>query len=305
MKNNGQWTLPPDNSMEDFAKSYVEKYNSELMKTETSTFIRYEDKYILPKTLKKSLVETLEKNLQPDYPDKKTKFNTMKSVYFDSSNLDMIKHHLSKATSRFKIRTREYAPDGKLSKSDFTYLEVKAKHGMMTDKFRIKVPNDDMTGFKKGLPIIPSLPLIKANPHIGVADLVKRVQDVNNALTNFNMHPSCEITYNRRAYNDGLDNGLRVTFDENVKHNILDVVPSSVSDALAKDSSGEDSLAAMVNGYDPENHMILEIKHQGSTPDWLNKFLNDHKVVKASFSKYCHAMAKHSIKNNRLYNIPI
>jgi VTC domain len=296
---NGQWSLPQEQTQEDFAKSYVERYNSELMKSEASTFKRYEDKFILPKSLKKALITCLEKNLKPDYPDKKTKFSGMKSVYFDSTNLDMVKHHLSKAQSRFKIRTREYAPDGKLHKSDFTYLEVKAKHGDVTDKFRIKVPNKDMSAFMKGLPIIPSLELIKANQHIGVADLVKRVQDVNTAMQKFSMHPSCEITYNRRAYSDGIqDSGLRVTFDEGISSSILDVVPSSVSDSLAKDS-GEDSLAEMLYGYDPENHIILEVKHHGYTPDWLNKFLNDNKIVKTSFSKYCWSLAKHTLQKSK------
>ena len=238
---NGQWSLSQDsNTLESFAKSYVERYNSEMMKSETSLFKRYEDKFIVPKSLKKSLIEMLNNNLQPDYPSKDTKFNTMKSVYFDSTNLDMIQHHLSKAQSRFKIRTREYAPNGKFSKSDFTYLEVKAKHGNVSDKFRIKVPHSDIEAFKKGLPIIPSLQLIKANPHIGVADLVKRVQDINSAQQTFSMHPSCEISYNRRAYGDGnIDSGLRVTFDEGVTSNVLDIVPTTVSNALIKESSDE------------------------------------------------------------------
>src|ERR1035437_10829458 len=208
---NGQWSLDAPQTIENFAKSYVEKYASEeLAKTETSLFKRYEDKYILPNTLKKDLQDTLAKHLTPDYPDKKTKYTTMRSVYFDSANLDMIKHHISKAVSRFKIRTREYAPNGDLAKTDFTYLEVKAKHGEVSDKFRIKVPKDDIEGFKKGLPIIPSIKLAKANPHIGIADLVKRVGDINAAQQTFNMKPSCEITYNRRAYTDtATDSGLR------------------------------------------------------------------------------------------------
>jgi hypothetical protein len=290
----GQWSLPYEPTMEDFTKSYVEKYNSELKKTEASLFQRFEDKYILPKSLKDELQKTLAKHLQPDYPDKKTKYTTMRSVYFDSANLDMIQHHLSKADSRFKVRTREYAPNGELAKTDFTYLEVKAKHGDVSDKFRIKVPNEDIHTFKMGLPIIPSIKLAKANPHIGMADLVKRVNDLNHAQRTFNLHPSCEITYNRRAYSDGqTDSGLRVTFDEGVGYKVLDVVPTAMTDKLIKEE-GQSDLNNMVSGYDPEHHMVLEVKHHGTTPDWLAKFLNDHKIVKTSFSKYCYSMAKHA-----------
>jgi len=301
---NGQWSLEAPQTIESFAKSYVEKYSSELSKTETSLFKRFEDKYILPKMLKEDLQKTLAKHLTPDYPDKKTKYTTMRSVYFDSANLDMIKHHLSKAVSRFKIRTREYAPNGELAKSDFTYLEVKAKHGEVSDKFRIKVPSDSMEKFKSGLPLIPTMRLIKANPHIGIGDLVGRLADINAAQQTFQMKPSCEISYNRRAYADtATDSGLRVTFDDSIKFNILDVMPTNVSDSLAKESSGEDSLMGMVAGYDPKNHIILEVKHQGTTPDWLNQFLNDHKIVKTPFSKYCYSMGSHSLQKNAGNNI--
>jgi len=301
---NGQWSLEAPQTVESFAKSYVEKYASEeLAKTEASLFKRFEDKYILPLSLREELHKTLAKHLAPDYPDKKTKYTTMRSVYFDSANLDMIKHHLSKATSRFKIRTREYAPNGELTKNDFTYLEVKAKHGDVSDKFRIKVPSDSMEKFKSGLPLIPTMRLVKANPHIGIADLVGRLTDINAAQQTFHMKPSCEITYNRRAYVDNTtDSGLRVTFDEGINYNILDVMPTNVSDSLAKESSGEDSLMGMVAGYDPKNHIILEVKHQGATPDWLNQFLNDHKIVKTPFSKYCYSMGSHSLSKANMGN---
>src|SRR5581483_9034919 len=127
----GQWTLneAPKTSLESFAKSYLDKYAPLEKSAEVSLFKRFEDKYIIPKTLRDALEKTLSKHLRPDYPDAKTRYNLMKSTYFDSSDLAMVKHHVSKAASRFKLRTRDYAPNGKLHKSDFTYLEVKAKHG--------------------------------------------------------------------------------------------------------------------------------------------------------------------------------
>src|SRR5579884_4304886 len=186
---NGQWVTPEPVTTETFAKSYAEKYIVEgLMKSsDTALFRRFEDKYIIPKSLRKELVKTLEENLKADYPDKNTKFNLMKSMYFDSSNLDMVQHHLSKAVDRFKLRTREYAPNGKLHKTDFTFLEIKAKHDNITDKFRIKVPKDVMESFTKGAPLTADAKLVKMNPNIGVADLVKRVGDINQALELFHL----------------------------------------------------------------------------------------------------------------------
>jgi SPX domain protein involved in polyphosphate accumulation len=293
----GQWSVQEaaPATVESFAKGYVERHNEALVKsTEASLFKRFEDKYILPRTLKDALEKALSKHLKPDYPDSKTRYNLMKSTYFDSKNLDMVKHHTSKAASRFKIRTRDYAPNGKLHKSDFTYLEVKAKHGDVCDKFRIKVPKASMQSFEKGLPIIPNIDLIKANPHIGVVDLVKRVADINGAMQTFDLRPSCEVSYTRRAFSDGAkDDGLRVTFDEGVKYNVLDIVSTSAGESLSKDNDS-DGLAKMVAGYSPADHIILEVKHHGSTPDWLNQFLNDHKIVKTQFSKYCYSMAKHA-----------
>jgi SPX domain protein involved in polyphosphate accumulation len=295
---NGQWVTPEPVTTETFAKSYAEKYIVEgLMKSsDTALFRRFEDKYIIPKSLRKELVKTLEENLKVDYPDKNTKFNLMKSMYFDSSNLDMVQHHLSKATDRFKLRTREYAPNGKLHKTDFTFLEIKAKHDNITDKFRIKVPKDVMESFTKGAPLTADAKLVKMNPNIGVADLVKRVADINQALELFHLRPSCETQYVRHAYTDGTANdaGLRVTFDEGVQYKVLDVIPTGISNELSKGNEENCHLRGMVERYSPNDNIIVEVKHHGTIPDWLTKFINDHKLEKTNFSKYCYSIAKHA-----------
>jgi hypothetical protein len=296
--NNSQWKTPQPVTTETFAKSYAEKYIcGELSKSsETSVFRRLEDKYIVPKSLREELTKLLNKNLTPDYPDSKTKFNTMKSTYFDSSNLDMVRHHMSGAESRFKIRTREYAPDGKLQKTDYTYLEIKAKHEGVTDKFRLKVPKDVMESFKKGAPITPTIQLVKSNPHIGIPDLVKRIGDINQALELFHLRPSCETSYTRRAYSDGTSSitGLRVTFDEGVQYKVLDVIPTQVANGLNKTGDEDSVLAGMVKNYSPKDHMILEVKHHGSVPAWLTEFLNKHQLEQKQFSKYCFSIASHA-----------
>ena len=297
---NRLWRDPKDSSkdIENFAKSYIENHcQEELTKsTEVSLFQRFEDKYIIPVAMKSELSKLLNKHLKTDYPDKKTQFTDMKSVYFDSAGLDMLKNHTSNADSRFKIRTREYAPNGKLSKADFTYLEVKAKHGNVSDKFRIKMPSSGVEAFKKGFPIVTSLELVKMNPHIAITDLVKRIEDLNKAMSTFNLRPACEINYTRNAFSDGNPNdGLRVTYDENVRSNILDLIPPQGLEYLTKDSS-DNLLLSMLNGYSPKDHIILEVKHHGSTPDWLTEFLNAKSLTKASFSKYCHSMAKYATK---------
>lgn len=296
---NGQWTTPENITTETFAKAYADKYivGEQLNKSsETSLFRRMEDKYIIPKSLKDELVKCLSKHMRADYPDHKTKFNLMKSTYFDSSNLDMVKHHVSKAVSRFKLRTREYAPDGKLQKTDFAFLEIKAKHDNVTDKFRIKVPKECMETFKKGAPLTADAKLVKMNPNIGVADLVKRVADINQALELFHLRPSCETQYIRRAYSDGTvnDAGLRVTFDEGVNYKVLDVIPTQMTNELNKTGEDQSTLMNMIKSYNPQEHIIVEVKHQGVIPDWLTKFLNDNKLEKTNFSKYCYSIAKHA-----------
>jgi SPX domain protein involved in polyphosphate accumulation len=295
---NGQWAFTPVTT-ENFAKNYADKYIVDgLMKSsDTSLFRRFEDKYIVPKSMRDALVTLLSKHLKTDYPDKDTKYNLMKSTYFDSMHFDMVKHHMSKAASRFKIRTREYGPNGKLHKSDFTFLEIKAKHGDICDKFRIKVPREDMETFKKGAPLTATVKLAKINSNIALPELVKRVADINQALELFHLRPSCETQYTRRAFTDGTvnDAGLRVTFDEGVQYKVLDVVPSQISTDLKKgDSEEQQTLLRMIDNYKANEHMILEVKHQGSVPDWLTKFLNDNKLQKTQFSKYCYSIAKHA-----------
>jgi hypothetical protein len=302
-RNNSQWVTPQVITTETFAKNYAEKYiTEELFKSsDTSLFRRFEDKYIIPKALRDELVKALNKNLKTDYPDGKTKFNLMKSTYFDSSGLDMLQHHMSKANSRFKLRTREYAPDGKLQKNDYMFLEIKAKHGDITDKFRLKIPKDTMETFKKGAPITPTVHLAKMNPNIALPDLVKRVADINQALELFHLRPSCETQYTRRAYTDGTvnDAGLRVTFDEDVQYRVLDVIPTGISNELSKAGNEKSELRSMADSYSPKDHIIVEVKHHGGNyPDWLTKFLNDNKLQKTNFSKYCFSLIKHATRKS-------
>jgi len=296
---NGQWVIPTPATVETFAKSYINSHVSEELQksSETTLFRRIEDKFVLPKALKKSFLDLLSENLKTDYPDNGTKYNFMKSTYFDSANFDMLKHHASKAASRFKIRTREYAPNGKLHKSDFTYVEVKAKSGNVTDKFRLKVPKEDMEAFKKGSPITPTVKLIKINQSIGISELVKRIADINQSMELFHLRPSCETSYNRRAYTDGAinDTGLRITVDEDISYKILDVMPSSVSDDLSKTGEEQNVLLNMINNFNPKDHVIVEIKHQGiGYPDWLTKFFNDNQLQKTNLSKYCWSLTKYA-----------
>jgi hypothetical protein len=183
-----------------------------------------------------------------------------------------------------------------MQKNDFAFLEIKAKHGDISDKFRIKVPKDTMETFKKGAPLTPTIQLAKMNPNIALPDLVKRVADINQALELFHLRPSCETQYSRRAYTDGTANdaGLRVTFDEGVQYKVLDIIPTGISNELNKAGEEKNNLMNMISSYSPNDHIIMEVKHHGTVPDWLTKFLNDNKLQKTNFSKYCYSIAKHA-----------
>lgn len=265
----------------EFVNSYLDGHCELEKAADTTTFARIEDKFIVPVELKQELNELLNKNLKPDYLDEGIRFNGMRSIYFDSANCDLMRHHLAKAASRFKIRIRQYVPDGLLAKSSGFFLEVKAKNSHVSDKFRFKISQESLDKLFKGEEL--SLDEVTAaNPNSLKIELASRLNDINTAISHFTLRPTCEVTYLRKAFADG---EFRVTVDDDIKYK---PVSSFNHNELVKNLITPE----LVDTYVPEKHIILEVKHQGTVPTYLTEFLTKHNIQKASFSKYCYSMSK-------------
>ena len=109
-------TLPPEVRLKQVLKiisslfSDVSKFTAPAL--EQGQFVRMEDKYLLTKEQADALVPLLKTHLNNASPIPNTDYTIIESVYFDNSELNVLKEYLAQNTSRSKMRTRRYAPNG-------------------------------------------------------------------------------------------------------------------------------------------------------------------------------------------------
>jgi hypothetical protein len=128
----------------DSTKHYIEKVEDEAWSFEKITLKemdgvklmdRVDVKYLIPLNVlplildeAKPLYRMLEVNAE--------RLNAYKTLYFDTSNLDLYHNHQAGRTNRYKVRFRNYVA------SDLSFFEIKHKNNKgRTIKIRIKQPN--------------------------------------------------------------------------------------------------------------------------------------------------------------------
>jgi SPX domain protein involved in polyphosphate accumulation len=179
--------------------------------SEQSTFIRLEQKFLLPKYLWPQLRDLLNTYSQANYLDSQTSFNLIESVYYDSSLLRIYNDHFSNKISRVKVRTRRYAPNG-LWKTKSVFMEVKKKEDGICRKERLKVPVEQVALLSSGVALGLTETLAKKNKRTPIQDLADRINTVNSLFEELNLRPQARVVYHREAFEK---DGFRVTvFDK-------------------------------------------------------------------------------------------
>ncbi len=246
-------------------------------------FRRVEDKFLLPRTELPRILELLDRELEPSYYEPGTKFNAIESVYFDSSSLQIFCDHFRNET-KFKIRLRRYGPNGVWpAKTEPVHLEMKTKSGGVCQKFRLKVESAEHRALFCGKPMPVTDTKEKA--------IVKR-ELVNDAITRFSMRPLCRVRYERRAFEK---NGLRVTIDDKIQAEILNSVSRGEAKEILKAPFFEKA-QAMHDRFTDGDYVVVEVKHAGTMPNWLNLEMNAMSALRVSFSKYCYSIVNHLLE---------
>ncbi|MEQ1723912.1 MAG: polyphosphate polymerase domain-containing protein [Pseudobdellovibrio sp.] len=250
------------------------------MSSDNSDFVRYEDKYVITNEVYSKLLPLLNSELENAAPQKDTRYTEIESIYFDNTDLDILQDYLNKLNNRAKVRIRRYAPNSIWSSEYFT--EFKTKIDGISKKNRFPINQTELTEIINTSTVSSSLN--KTNKKI-----INKINLINAYLADKKARPICNVTYSREAFEK---NDFRVTIDTK-----LSIQPHLESrDFLLKGSSvtaNQEYLADLdrcVELYN-ENQYILEIKHQGTIPIWMQNFLNENHIAKIKFSKYCYAMA--------------
>jgi SPX domain protein involved in polyphosphate accumulation len=252
---------------------------------EKSTFVRLEEKFLLPKFLWSDFKALMDMYSEPSAFEKGTEHNLIESVYFDSPSLKTYTDHFTNKIRRVKVRTRRYAPNGEWKKKS-VFIEIKRKEEGVSKKERMKLPIEQAEALILGRSVSATERLISKNKHTNVSELCERVAILNSLVRSYNLKPQARVVYERKAYEK---DGLRVTIDENLNFEILRELDPGVVDAIRRSDFWMQA-QIMKNSFQRDKFLILEIKHTGQIPEWLLGFLRAAGINKAHFSKYCFSL---------------
>lgn len=214
-------------------------------------FQRFEKKYVLTPTQFEQFFPLLQQYMKIDQYGR----HTICNIYYDTEHYDLIRHSIEKPVYKEKFRLRSY---GVPEESDEIFAEIKKKYKGIVYKSRIEAPGDDIRRMMEG-EVIPGHERIQDEMHC----FIRRYHPV----------PKVFLAYERIAMEEkpGVDTGLRVTFDQNIRwrDDRLD---------LCAGDDGQPVLA--------EERIIMEIKTPRAIPLWMVSLLSSCHIYPGSFSKY-------------------
>lgn len=255
---------------------------------EEGLFARIEQKYLLPKEKAEAFKAEVLKRLRPSYPSEGTQFTRIESVYYDSPDFSIFRMHFSSRQSRYKIRTRRYAPNGVPEEGEF-HLELKSKDAGVSRKSRFRIGPGELGELRKGSRIQDAgRGLVARNRDLNERRLSERVERINDLVSRDRLQPSCIVRYRREAFEG---ESIRLTIDDQIE---FEATPASSLDqaraALLADPLLSKAATEMRTKFQQGQYLVVEVKYQGTVPQWLTELLLSSGCQKAKFSKYCYSI---------------
>jgi SPX domain protein involved in polyphosphate accumulation len=228
--------------------------------------MRLEYKYLVANSELKKLRNYLKPYVVSDqYGDGNViKEYTVRSIYFDSTNLDCFHEKIEGISVRKKIRIRGYNEQDNQS---VIFLEIKRKRENVIDKNRSALKYHDL-GELMRTGDLEEFVLTENGFDNSIEDGTKFFHGIKrNALK-----PIVLVVYEREAYFSKFSSLLRITLDKNLRY-----LEFPSLDKLYYESDLTTALT---------NHFILEIKFSEGFPGWLTNIINKLNLVRRAVSKY-------------------
>lgn len=224
-------------------------------------FKRHELKFMLTAEKQRLIYEEIAQKVPRDTFGK----YLVQSLYFDTSNWDVIRRSIDKPIYKEKMRLRCYNVPGE---HDTMYLELKKKYRGIVYKRRISFPAARLKG--------------ETPWDITAADDSQIGRELAYYLRVNPVTEKAHISYDRDAF--GADENLRITFDSNIRFrtDMLDY------------SNPKAGLEILDEGLS-----IMEIKSISSMPLWLSRSLSKFEIFPRSFSKYGVGYKKYILKGGK------
>ena len=170
----------------------------------TSSFCRYEKKYVISQQQSEELLLRLGDRIHADAYSMGQATYRICNVYFDTDNSDVIRYSLSSPFYKEKLRLRTYGTPENYNAVAF--LELKKKVNGLVLKRRATLTLGQAYDF-----------LRTRNRPSGLGYIDEQVLDeIEYYLDTNDVHPAVYIGYDRAAYYSKDDPTLRITFDRNI-----------------------------------------------------------------------------------------
>ncbi|MBR3131948.1 polyphosphate polymerase domain-containing protein [Candidatus Saccharibacteria bacterium] len=226
---------------------------------DNKVFDRIEKKYLITKSDKKKLLTAIKKNMHQDNYHKSEVLN----IYFDNDNYDLITQSIDWADFKEKIRARSYGGYNRV------FIEIKTKvRGRDVNvgyKRRVMITKNDYDDLINQKASLEEL----AKKSIETENDLQIAKEADYLINQFDLKPKILVMYDRESYKD--DNGLRITFDENLKYR---------NKNLSFEKGKRDKIYFKNNP-----NIIMEVKANGVMPLWLVKLMSELKIYPQRFSK--------------------
>lgn len=216
-----------------------------------NVFQRYELKYILSREQFTRLLAAMEAYMVPD----RYGATTIRNLYFDTDNFQLIRHSIEKPAYKEKLRLRAYC---QAEENTTVFAELKRKATGVVYKRRLGLPEKAaMAWLTEG---------VSPQPETQISREIDYFLDFYGTL-----RPRVFLAYTRLALYGKDDDAFRVTFDRDIVSRCEDL-------SLQSEVYGTHIL--------PRDQVLMEIKCAGGIPLWMTEFLSREKIYKTSFSKY-------------------
>lgn len=216
-----------------------------------NVFRRRELKFLLDARQRQIVEQVLVQRMVPDRHGRSTICN----IYYDTPDYRLIRHSLEKPVYKEKIRLRSYGPAGP---GVDTFLELKKKYKGVVYKRRVRVTEEEASAFMQRRGDLETQNQISRE--------ILYFRDFYRSL-----EPRVYLSYDRQAWYDPTDRGLRITVDDNILYRTTDLTVSG-------EPSGREILS--------RGQSLMEVKAEGAIPMWLTQLLSENRIYKQSFSKY-------------------
>jgi hypothetical protein len=231
--------------------------------------LRYEKKYLVPNEMMDRIRSRLSAFVRPDIYTNSDETGirqyTVRSIYFDSHNLSFYHEKKEGLINRRKFRIRGYE---KYESGCRVVFEIKRKIENRVKKHRSFVSFDNVEKILESGQVEKYIVNNNRCP--------KAIEDAQRFLFHLKksqLIPTCLIVYEREAWHGKFDQGVRITFDKNIRSKIYPEI-----DRLFDDDN---------MNYLFDSHFVLEIKYfTDRMPLWARSVVQEFKLRNDAISKY-------------------